>query len=132
MLKKIQEHVMDPAHDFTKVLPFGKCKVPDARALTVTKAEVYDSFPYKEEISLDTFSKLICNSKKGATPNLRAWLHETDICKTYPQRKTAVTELRALVAKASVAHKEPNLTVELEDFITATASTATYDTCLNQ
>lgn len=94
MLRKIQQHVMDPKNDFTKVLPFGKSKVPDARALIVTKNEVYDSFPYKKEISLDAFSKLICNSKNGATPNLRAWLHETDMCKTCPQRKNAVADLR--------------------------------------
>ena len=59
MQKKIREHVMNPDNDFTKVLPQGKTKVVDARALTVSRAEVYHNFPYKAEISLDKFSKLI-------------------------------------------------------------------------
>ena len=50
MQKKIREHVMNPANDFTKVLPHGKTKVNDARALVVSKAEVYLTFPYKSEI----------------------------------------------------------------------------------
>ena len=102
MQKKIREHVMNPDNDFTKVLPHGKTKVNDARALVVSKAEVYLTFPYKSEISLDTFSKLICGSKHGATPNLRAWLHETDICKICPQRKVAADDLKSWAARASV------------------------------
>ena len=130
MQKKIRDHVMNPDNDFTKVLPQGKTKVVDARALTVSKAEVYHNFPYKAEISLDKFSKLICGSKHGATPNLRTWLHETDICKICPQRKVAAEDLKTWAGKAAVKLKDPEIVVEMEDFIAKTAATPTYDTSL--
>jgi hypothetical protein len=71
----------------------------------------------KAETSLDAFSKLLHGKKGGATPTLREWLHETDICKICPQRKEAVGQLRAWSAKASVRMEDPSIIVDLEDFI---------------
>ena len=114
----------------SKIIPQGRSKVANARALTKPKNELYRLFPRKDEISLDAFTKQLNGKKNSAMPNLREFVHETDKCPVCPQRRVIITNVRKVISQCSEP-KRQELTTKLDELVQISQDTPAYELSRN-
>ena len=80
-------------------MPQGHSKIENARSFIVDVSKVYREFPKKEEIGYDAFRKAVSGKKDSATPEIREFVHETDLCSVCPQRRQAIRHVTQLIGQ---------------------------------